>query len=48
MGLFGKRKTTKPDVIMAIAGAVVGIWKAHDTITKYKVDHEVEEKEEKK
>jgi len=36
-GLFSK-KTTKADVIMAIAGAIVGVWKASDTIKKFKAE----------
>lgn len=44
-GLFGTRKTTKSDLILAIAGAVIGVWKAADTIKEYKADHEeIEEK----
>lgn len=45
-GIFGKRSTTKADVIMAIAGAIIGVWKAHDTIKDYKEDQS--EKEESK
>lgn len=35
-GLFGKRPTTKSDVILAIAGAVIGLWKAVDTYSEFK------------
>jgi hypothetical protein len=34
------RKTTKADVIMAIAAALVGVWKASDTIKDYKSQNE--------
>lgn len=42
-GLFGKRSTTKSDVILAIAGAVIGVWKASDTYREYKKDQENKE-----
>lgn len=43
--LFGKSRTTKADVVMAAAGALVGVWKAIDTYRDYKVDQENEENE---
>jgi hypothetical protein len=46
-GLLGKRTTTKADVIMAIAAALVGVWKASDTIKQYKADQESEKELEK-
>lgn len=42
-GLMGKRPTSKADVIMAIAGAIIGIWKATDTIKDYKAEKETSE-----
>lgn len=42
-GLFGKRPTTKSDVILAIAGAVIGLWKAVDTYNEYKIEQEKKE-----
>lgn len=38
--LFGKTRTTKADVVMAAAGALVGVWKAIDTYRDYKIDQE--------
>jgi hypothetical protein len=43
-GIFGKSSTTKFDVIFAVAGALVGVWKAVDTIKDYKADQEEENK----
>lgn len=45
---FGKSKTTKADVIMAIAAGLVGIWKAADTIKEYKADQADDNKENEK
>lgn len=44
-GLFGQRPTTKSDVIMALAGALIGVWKAADTIKEYKAVQADENKE---
>lgn len=41
-GLLGKRATTKSDVILALAGALIGIWKAVDTVQEYKKDNQKE------
>lgn len=41
--LFGKRATTKSDVVMSIAMAVIGVWKAYDTSKQYKIEQEVKE-----
>lgn len=38
--LFKKGPTSKADVIFALAGALVGIYKAVDTAKQYKTDHE--------
>lgn len=35
---FGKQSTTKADVIMALATAVIGVWKAVDTYRDYQAD----------
>lgn len=43
--LFGRRTTTKSDVVFGIAGAIIGIWKCLDTIKEYKADHESENQE---
>lgn len=43
--LFGKGTTSKADVFMACAGALVGVWKAFDTYRDYKVDQENKENE---
>lgn len=40
---FGKSKTTKPDVIMAFAAALIGAWKAYDTLKDYKSEQEEKE-----
>jgi len=45
-GIFGgKRVTTKSDVILAIAGAIIGVWKAADTIQEFKKDQAEKENE---
>lgn len=41
-GLLGNRATSKTDVIMAVAGAIIGVWKAVDTIKEYKSEHEAQ------
>lgn len=50
MKWFRNRRTSKADVIMAIAGALIGVWKAHDTYKQFVADEAVEEleKEQKK
>lgn len=40
--LLNKGPTTKVDVAMACAAALVGVWKAFDTCRDYKQDHEEE------
>lgn len=40
---MGHRPTSKADVVMAIAGAIIGIWKATDTIKDYKAEKEASE-----
>ncbi len=44
-GLLGKRATTKSDVILAFAGALIGIWKAADTYKEFKSEQEQKENE---
>jgi hypothetical protein len=40
-GLFGrKRTTTKGDLIFALAGALYGLVKAHETYKEYQEDKE--------
>lgn len=34
--LLNKTTTSKTDVVMAFAGALVGVWKAFDTLKDYK------------
>lgn len=42
-GLFGgKRATTKSDVILAFAGALIAVWKASDTYREFKKDEQKE------
>lgn len=41
--LMGKSSTSKADVVMAIAGALIGVWKAADTYKDYKEDQEAKE-----
>jgi|JI10StandDraft_1071094.scaffolds.fasta_scaffold979280_2 hypothetical protein len=41
--MFGNRKTTKFDVIMAAAAAVVAVWKAVDTAKDFQQDNQEEE-----
>lgn len=45
--MMGKRRTTKADVIMAVAGALIAVWKAHDTIKEFKSDEEEKKEIEK-
>lgn len=46
--LFGKRPTTKSDVILAAGAAVMAVWKAFDVFNEYKAEQaatiEIEEK----
>lgn len=43
-GMFGGKKvTTKSDVILALAGALIAVWKATDTVKEFKKDHEEKE-----
>lgn len=42
---MGKSTTTRADVVMAFAGALIGVWKAADTYKEYKLDQEREEGE---
>lgn len=42
MGL-GKSKTTKADVIMAAAAALIAAWKVTDTYKDYKAEQEQKE-----
>lgn len=44
-GLLGKRTTTKSDVILALAGAIIGVWKAVDTVKEFKADQADTDKE---
>lgn len=44
--LFGKRPTTKSDVILAAGAAVMAVWKAFDVFNEYKSEQaniEIEE-----
>lgn len=41
--LFGKQQTSKMDVVMAIAMAIGGVWKAVDTYKDYQSDQENKE-----
>lgn len=38
--IFGKRSTTKADVILALAGAFIAVVKAIDTSKQYKLEQE--------
>lgn len=44
-GLFGKRATTKSDVILAVAAAIISVWKCADTIKEYKAEQDSENQE---
>ena len=35
---LGKSETTKADVIIAVAGAIIGVWKALDAYKDYQSD----------
>lgn len=35
-GIFSSRKTTKPDVILAVGAAAAAVWKAFDVIKDYR------------
>ena len=39
--LFGKSTTSKADVVFAIAGAIVAVYKAVDTYNDYKNTEEI-------
>jgi hypothetical protein len=41
-------KTTKADCVMAVAAAVIGVWKATDTVKKYRSEQERSEEEKAK
>lgn len=43
--LFADRKTTKFDVIMALAAAATAAWKAVDTVKDFKADQAATEQE---
>lgn len=43
--LLGKTGTSKTDVLMAVAMAITGVWKAVDTFKEYKADQETKELE---
>lgn len=38
-------KTTKADCVMAVAAAVIGVWKATDTVKKYRSEQGSEKEE---
>ena len=38
--LFGKSTTTKADVIMAGAAAIIAVWKVIETVNDYQLDKE--------
>jgi hypothetical protein len=38
-------KTTKADCVMAVAAAVIGVWKATDTVKKYRSEQDSEKEE---
>lgn len=40
--LFRKGKTTKFDVVMAGAAAIIAVWKAVDTVKEYREETEEE------
>lgn len=42
--LFTKQPTSKFDVVMAVAAAVIAGWKAVDTVRDYKSENEENEK----
>jgi hypothetical protein len=46
--VFGKSSTTKVDVIMALAGGLVAVLKAADTIKDYRAQQAAEEQEQDK
>lgn len=41
--LFTKNDTTKFDVVMAVAAAIIASWKAVDTVKEYRADQENQE-----
>ena len=40
-------KTTKADCVMAVAAAVIGVWKATDTVKKYRSEQDSEKEDSK-
>jgi len=42
--MFSKQPTSKFDVVMALAAAIIAGWKAVDTVKDYKADHGEDEK----
>lgn len=43
--IFGSSKTTKFDVVMAVAAAVVASWKAVDSVKEYREQQNQEDDE---
>ena len=43
--LFAKRPPNKFDVLMAITGAVVAVWKANDTVKEFRAAQAEDDKE---
>lgn len=46
-GIFGagsRRPTSKSDVVMAVAAALIGVWKATDVVKDYRHENEENEK----
>ena len=41
--IFGKKQTSKFDVVMAIGGAIVAVWSAIDTVKDFKSETENQE-----
>lgn len=46
--IFGKQTTTKFDVIMAVAGGLVAVMKAADTVKEYRAQKDADINEEQK
>lgn len=36
--MFGKTGTSKADLVFALATAIVGVWKAFDTVRDYRAE----------